>query len=57
MALTLSIMAKNPALDGLVDAIDVGIGSAASVKIYDSPIIYSPEMKISLSDGKSLIFA
>ena len=39
MALTISIMAKNPALDGLVDAIDVGSGSAASVKIYDSPNI------------------
>ena len=36
MALTLSITAKNAALDGLVDAIDVGSGSAGSVKIFDS---------------------
>ena len=36
MALTLFNTAKNTALKGLVDAIDVGSGSVGSVKIFDS---------------------
>ena len=36
MAITLTTTAKNGALDGLVDTIDGGSGSAGSLKIFDS---------------------
>jgi len=36
MAITLTVAARNAALDGIVDLIDLGTGSAGSVQILDS---------------------
>mgnify|MGYP001338396315 CR=1 FL=1 len=47
MDLTLSITAKNAILDGLVDAIDVGSGSAGSVKIFNSANIECASLPLS----------